>query len=133
MKTRKPIRAMLGALALAGCGNVDSAHLVFGQQNTVGLDINLTAPEQGGALSLGYKDRDIAIIPVVVKEGESYKLTGSTNAKDGSDENDAYSTLGQFDMKSGQNGALSAGLGKFFATGLAAQKLADGFKAKLSK
>jgi len=125
--------AALGTVVLAGCGNVDSAHLVFGQQNTVGLDISATAPEQGATLSLGFKDKNIAIIPVAVSNGGSYERLGSTNKTDGSDENDAYSTLGQFDLATGKNGAASVGLGKFFATGIAAQKLADGFAKMLAK
>jgi hypothetical protein len=140
MNNSKRIWVVLGAVAVAACGNVDSTHLVFGQQQTVGLDITATAPEQGGTLSLGYKDKNIAVIPVAVNEGDTYRLLGSTNKLEGSanmanspDENDAYSTIGQFELNTGQNGTASVGLGKFFATGLAAQKLADGFKAKLSK
>jgi hypothetical protein len=125
---------IFGASALAGCGNVDSAHLVFGQQINVGLDITATAPEQGATLSLGYKDKNIAVIPVAVKEGEGYKLLGGTNNETtDSDKNDAYSTLGQFELATGQNGVASVGLGKFFATGIAAQRLAEGFKEKLKK
>ena len=137
----KKIWAALGAFLVVGCGNVDSAHLVFGQQQTVGLDITATAPEQGGSLSLGYKDKNIAVIPVAVKgEDGLYQLLGSTNKLEGgantgelSDENDAFSTIGQFELNTGENGTASVGLGKFFATGLAAQKLADGFKAELSE
>ncbi len=133
MTNLNAIWAAFGTLALAGCGNVDSAHLVFGQQNTVGLDISATAPEQGATLSLGFKDRNIAIIPVAVSNGGTYERLGSTNMTDGSDKNDAYSTLGQFDLATGKNGTASVGLGKFFATGIAAQKLAEGFAKKLAK
>ncbi len=129
----KIFRAMPLVLVAAGCGNVDSAHLIFGQRHVVGLQISASAPEQGASLTLGYSDMNIAIIPVAVKEGDKYIRLGSTNKKDGSDENDAYSTLGQFEMNTGTNGTVSVGLGKFFATGLAAQYLAQGFKAKLSK
>ncbi len=134
----KAIAALLGAAALAGCGNVDAAHLVFGQQQVVGLDISATAPEQGGALSLGYKDKNIAIIPVAVDtgtvtNGEKYQLLGGTNIlPNNTDVNDAYSTLGQFELGTGQDGTTSVGLGKFFATGIAAQTLAEGFKEKLA-
>lgn len=139
MKASRKIWAVLGAVAVAGCGNVDSSHLVFGQQHTVGLDITATAPEQGGTLSLGFKDKNIAVIPVAVNEGGTYQLLGSTNklegngnGGDGGDQNDAYSTIGQFEMDTGKNGTASVGLGKFFATGLAAQFLAKGFQGKLS-
>lgn len=133
-------RALPLVLVVAGCGNVDSTHLIFGQQQTVGLQISATAPEQGASLTLGFSDRNIAIIPVAVKgrdpdapEGDRYQRLGSTNNLTAdSDINDAYSTIGQFEMNTGKNGTASVGLGKFFATGLAAQFLAEGFKAKLA-
>jgi hypothetical protein len=129
--------AALGAaaLGLAACGNVDAAHLIFGQQQVVGLDITATAPEQGGTLSLGYKDKNIAIVPVAIKgdDGKYGRYGGTNKLSADADINDAYSTIGQFELGTGGNGATSVGLGKFFATGVAAQKLADGFKAKLAK
>ena len=130
----KIFRAMPLVLVVAGCGNVDSAHLVFGQQQTVGLEISATAPEQGASLTLGFSDRNIAIIPVAAKVGEDdYIRLGATNATTDGDSNDAFSTIGQFELSTGKDGTASVGLGKFFATGLAAQFLADGFKAKLAK
>ncbi len=127
-------RAMPLVLVVAGCGNVESAHLIFGQQQTVGLEISATAPEQGASLTLGYSDRNIAIIPVAVKVGEDdFVRLGATNATTDGDSNDAYSTLGQFELGTGGDGTVSVGLGKFFATGLAAQFLAQGFQAKLAK
>lgn len=139
MNYPKAFAPLLGVAVLAGCGNADSVHLVFGQQNVVGLDITASAPEQGGSLSLGFKDKNIAVIPVAVesgtlKDGSKYKLLGSTN-KESADKrrSDAYSTLGQFELNSGKDGSLSVGLGKFFATGIAAQKLAEGFQYRLGK
>ena len=77
MTYSKRLLIAVSVLGLAGCGNVDSAHLVFGQQHTVGIDISLTAPEQGGSLSLGYKDKNIAIIPVAAKKPDgTYVLFG---------------------------------------------------------
>ncbi len=134
MKLSGAILTVSGIAALAGCGNSDAVHLVFGQQQTVGLEISASAPEQGGGLSLGYRDRNIAVVPVAVKEGSQYKAVGGTNNGGGDgDENDAYSTIGQFELQAEANGTTaSVGLGKFFATGLAAQRLADGFREDLS-
>lgn len=127
-----------GALAMivTACGNVDSSHLIFGQNHIVGLEIAGPSPEQtGGALTLAYKDRNVAIVPVAVKNSDgTYSLLGGTNKKsDSEDINDAYSTLGQFELNAGTDGKPSVGLGKFFATGIAAQTLAEGFKEKLKK
>ena len=44
---------------------------------------------------------------------------------------DALSVLGQFEVRSSTRTA-DVGLGKFFATGLAAQKLADGFSDQIA-
>lgn len=134
-------------VSLGGCGNVDSSHLVFGQKISVGLTIDASAPEQSGELSLGYKDRNIAVIPVAVKaeNADKYQTLGaygpeskSEAGTDGSGKlaagaSDAYSTVGQFELATGGNGTASVGLGKFFATGVAAQILAEGFAAKLGK
>jgi hypothetical protein len=36
-------------------------------------------------------------------------------------------------MNTGEDGTVSVGLGKFFATGIAAQTLADGFKESMKQ
>jgi hypothetical protein len=48
-----------------------------------------------------------------------------------SEGSDALSVLGQFSVETNSKTA-DVGLGKFFATGLAAQKLADGFGERLA-
>lgn len=135
MKHAKALGAALGLIALAGCGNTDSSHLVFGQDIVVGLTISASAPEQGGELTLGYKDRNIAVVPVAIKdEGGEYRVLGSYDQapSDSEPASDAYSTLGQFEMRTGEDGTVSVGLGKFFATGVAAQNLSKGF-AKIAQ
>lgn len=147
------IVAMAATGLLTACGNVDSSHLIFGQQHIVGLSISASAPEQGGALTLGLRDNDIAIVPVAVKQKDgSYTLmraetdnadvtttyaNKTVEKKENGKITDSFSTLGNFELKAGQDGvnklAPSVGLGKFFATGNAAQILADGFRTKLSQ
>jgi hypothetical protein len=129
MKHAKALGAALGLIALVGCGNTDSSHLVFGQDIVVGLTISASAPEQGGELTLGYKDRNIAVVPVAIKDetGKYISLGGYGQAPGEADlPSDAFSTLGQFEMRTGQDGTVSVGLGKFFATGIAAQNLSAG-------
>ena len=134
MNYAKQIFAGLGLIALGGCGNVDSSHLIFGQQITVGLSISATAPDQGAELTLGFKAKDIAIVPVAVKKNGGYDLMGAetktTNGPVTGEIHDAFSTFGQFSMDTGGNSTVSVGLGKFFATGNAAQVLAQGFQNK---
>ena len=136
----KPIIAIaaLAGLALSACSQKQGADLIFGQQETVGLTISGSAPQQGGGLTLGYSSLDIAIVPVVVEtpsgalvvKGETKKLDDQGESAGGL--SDALSTIGQFDLDTADNVAASVGLGQFFATGNAAQILAQGFAAKMS-
>lgn len=135
----KPITAIatLICLVLTACGKNEGADLIFGQQESVGLTISGSAPQQGGGLNLGYSSLDIAIVPVVVEtpdgakvvKGETKSLDDQGNSAGGL--SDALSTIGQFDLDTGAAGTVSAGLQKFFATGNAAQILAQGFAGKM--
>jgi hypothetical protein len=137
MKPMHVIAALAG-LGLSACGNIRGADLIFGQQETVGLTISGSAPQQGGGLTLGYASLDIAIVPVVVETASgAVVVKGETKTLDDKGAtagglSDALSTIGQFELDTGANTLVSAGLAKFFATGNAAQVLAQGFADKLS-
>jgi len=130
---------LIAAVTAALCGCRTSPVLVFGQSHSVGVSIGGDASESGAELTLGYKDRDIAIVPVAIvpKEAAATKdtmlvhSTVSSANGDGGHDTDALSVLGQFQVNA-KGKEADVGLGKFFATGLAAQKLADGFACKLS-
>ncbi len=115
-------------LSIAGCATKQNLPLVFGQAHTVGISMSSNISQQGGEFTLGYKDWNFAIVPVTVSQADG----GNTQIKAVATEQhqDALSVLGQFDVKAKEG---DVALGKFFATGMAASKLADGFKAKLSK
>ena len=129
---------VLVASVLTGCSKKQGADLVFGQQESVGLTISGSAPQAGGGLTLGYSSIDIAVIPVVVETpGGDVVVKGETRKLDDKGESagglsDALSTIGQFDLDTGDNGTASVGLGQFFATGNAAQILAQGFAGQMS-
>jgi len=139
MHARRLSLFMLAAAAISLCACRSSSVLVFGQSHTVGISIG-TAPSQSTPeLSVGYKDLDIAVVPVAIlsNDGAVTKDTMRVNSAvasidraDGFD-TDALSVLGQFEVSTKAK-EPEVGLGKFFATGLAAQKLADGFSCKLS-
>lgn len=115
---------------LSGCAAYNNSPLIFGQAHIVGISISGSAPEQKGEFVLGYKDADIAIVPVSVRQqnGDSTQLKATATK----DHQDALSVLGQFSVNAtSEVKTTSVGLGKFFATGMAAKKLADGFAAKL--
>ena len=113
----------------AGCATTgDNPPLIFGQTQVVGLSIGGTAADQGAELVLGYKDGNIAIVPVTAKQPQ-----GNTQliAKVQGDDNwDAFSVLGQFEL--GADAQADVSLGKFFAVGFAARYLAQGFQAEIS-
>ncbi|EDM83546.1 hypothetical protein [Limnobacter sp. MED105] len=114
---------------LSGCATTENMPLVFGQTQTVGITISGSATDQGAEFTLGYKDKNFAIVPVTVKQkdGSSTQVRAQATAS----HEDALSVLGQFEVTSSTNNN-NVGLGKFFATGNAAKTLADGFSAKLS-
>lgn len=122
MKSKTLLPAAALAL-LAGCAGNQPLPLLFGQSQTVGIALAVTAPEQGGELSIGYRDKNIAIVPTQQMSDGS----GSTNVN-----KDALSVLGRFDVEAGGAQPLSASIGKFFATGIAAQSLASGFACEVS-
>ena len=115
-------------LSVAGCASKQNLPLVFGQAHTVGISMSSTVSQQGGEFTLGYKDWDFAIVPVTIGQGDGTNTQIKAVATE--QHQDALSVLGQFNV---ETKGSEVGLGKFFATGMAASKLADGFKAKLSK
>lgn len=131
------IVAALAVLGLSACGNTNGANLIFGQEESAGVTISGSAPQQGGSLNLGYHSYDIAFVPVVVETPEGQILVqASTDTLNQQGQPagrivDALSTIGQFSLGTGQNTVVSAELGKFFATGNAAQVLAQGFADEL--
>jgi hypothetical protein len=97
------------------------------------VTINGSTAQQGAELTLGYRDFDIAIVPVTVTQqtGAVTQLKSTADPDQNQKFEDALSVLGQFEANANAS-APQVGLGKFFATGTAAKVLADGFKAKLS-
>lgn len=122
-------------LALAGCVDAEkaTAPLIFGQGHTIGLSVTPSATGAGGEVVFGFRDANIAVVPTLVPGraptarpdgAETYDHKLVSIGASPAEEVDAYSTFGQFDFSS--EGA-KIGLGKFFATGVAAQHLARGF------
>ncbi|WP_422021654.1 hypothetical protein [Pyruvatibacter mobilis] len=148
----------LATLPLAGCGNVDSANLLFYQQQNVGLNIGVNPTTQSANLNLGFDDQNYAIVPVAVKQADGNYLTLKSEQpaeKTKGNHIDSLSVLGQFGLNSGvganaqavktntesnadgakndaQDGTnVGVALTKFFATGSAARNLSQGYMDKL--
>ena len=126
--------ALAGAV-LAGCESVPNPPLVFAQSQTVGVTIAGSPASQGGEFTVGYRDWNLAVVPVTVTQGDGSvtSLTASANQNKDQKFEDAFSTLGQFDVNVEGGTTNKVGLGKFFATGLAAKTLADGFAESMKK
>lgn len=127
------------ALFAAGCAMQPNMPLVFAQADTFGVTVNAGTTQQSAELTLGYRGIDVAMVPTVMTgpNGEIHQLladitnqgpTGCSRFQD------SLSVLGQFngDASTSQSAGISVGLGKFFATGMAAKRLSDGFAEKLA-
>lgn len=138
------VTASAAMAVLSGCGNVKGANLLFGQQQSVGLNMSASTTDQGTSVHLGFKDQDIAIVPVAVPDTNAdgkksmTLIHGESQSKEqdaGGRNLDALSVFGQFDLDAGAgtgSDGANVTLGKFFATGVAATSLADGYKQKLT-
>ena len=105
--------------------------LVYARSDTLGIDISGSTAVQGTTFTLGYSTQNLALVPVVAA-GAGGKVSG-LNGRDGDDKTgkDAFSVLGQFNAST-QTNKLGYGLDRYFATGVAAQHLADGMRASLA-
>jgi hypothetical protein len=108
----------------------DGARLVFAQYDYFALALDGSAADQSVKMTLGFKDKNLAIIPVLGRDsaGNITRL-GSSNPGGG---DDAYSVLGQFESNnSTDSGNTNSTLNSFFSTGAASQILSTGFMVKL--
>ncbi|MCX7176351.1 MAG: hypothetical protein NT159_20995 [Proteobacteria bacterium] len=152
----KTVLASVAMIILGGCAEIPkNMPLVFGESITVGIGIGSSAADQGMDFTLGVKTRDIAVIPVVAydKDGQRVAIyaevtettTGTESSETQGDRKivtknpetkvvnkDSYSVLGQFGSTTDVS-TKRVGLGKFFATGAAAQQLSEGFAECLKK
>lgn len=129
MKLTRIILSTAAITTLCNCASNQDLPLIYAQSTTVGISVGATTDEQGGTFVLGFKDKNIAIVPVTVSNsdgGSSY--LGSTS---GDEFEDAFSVLGQFQVDS-ESTTGSVSLGRFFSTGSAAKSLADGYSCKLA-
>lgn len=131
---------------LAGCANIPHNNvLLFGTDTKVALDIS-SAATQGGApqITIGYRRAEAVWMPLVANKqtcgnaGNCQTETATNNSGvqvlSGKDQQsgqgtDAYSVFASFGAKfgaeaSGAEVSGSGGLAQFFATGIAAQRLA---------
>jgi len=126
-KNRQFFALLCASLALCACNANPNAAvpLVFLQTQTLGITANATGAQATPELTLGYRDVDVALVPVQGANGEQIGSVQKGQYKD------AFSVFGQFDTNTATGTSVSVGLGKFFATGTAAAHLAQGFQYKI--
>ena len=110
---------------LQGCNSVGTP-LIFGKIDNFGASASVTAPDQGGSVTLGYRSAKVAVVPVTVQD--AYGRVIVLKERRGGDANDgALSTFAHFEASAGAAAAAGAKacLGDTFATGLAAQVVAS--------
>jgi len=130
----KVLRVTIGATfggILAGCASNPNLPLFFAQTNTFGVSAHGSTSSQGVDLTVGYKGSDIAIVPVTATGlgGKVVLIAGTANDNLG----DALSVFGHFARNTKVDTAATVGLSSFFATEVAAQQLAVGFRERLKK
>jgi hypothetical protein len=119
------------ALTLGACAGAEQGvPLVFARTQTVGVSITGSVPDQGAHLTLGFSDRNIAIVPTTTSRGVAIRGIARDPVNPRADFQDSLSVLGQFEV-SAKAADVSAGLGTFFSTGMASRTLSEGFRDKL--
>lgn len=112
---------LTGATVLAGCNSLE-APLIFGKVDNFGLNASATAPDQGGSFSLGYRSAKIAIVPVVARDASGVRVLTESRKTENTG---AFSTFAHFEASANSFPNAKACLGDTFATGLAAQAIAE--------
>jgi hypothetical protein len=125
----RALGSLIGLTILTGCASSqDQMPLVFMRTQTFGANLSASVPDQGAHLTVGFNDRNVAVVPTTTRTGEPIR---GEISEDGVKTLDSLSVLGQFEMSSKADAGAQVGLGTFFSTGQAASKLSDGFAAKM--
>ena len=131
MKTK--MTTLAGAMVLlSGCATrADQPLLIFARTQNLGVNMGASVPEQGGAFTVGFSDKNFATTPVTTRKGDPIRSSQSVGSSGGTvQSSDALSVLGQFGVAANQSDRTVT-LGTFFSTGTAASKLSDGFAAQM--
>jgi len=125
MMTWQNLILLAPVLALGGCSVPENQPLIFAQGHILGISAMTTGSQPTPELTLGYRDLDVAIVPVIAN---GRLLQSDAVDKNGNHFPDAYSVLGQFNVNTATGSVV---LGTFFSTGGASRNLATGFANQL--
>lgn len=131
MNSPRTIPLAAAAAVLAGCTTVNPP-LLFGDHHTYGLHLGNDTASAGATVSLGYKARSLAVVPLSALDHEGHART--IVGKD-PDNGDALSVFAVFENDaSGTEGAdTTVSLNQVFSTGMAAQHLTLGYQCRYQR
>lgn len=136
---QKRMTAILGSglvfFMISGCAIKHSDVMLFGTNTKYGLSIAADVPENTPHINVGYKRQEFVWMPLVANGADTVIQNKVTNAsaqdlkytgKEPVGKEDTYSVLASFgaNFKAG-GGSAGGGIAQYFATGMAARKLAE--------
>lgn len=121
---------LIAALSLNACNTTPHNDvLIFGTDTSVGVDVGANATSGGTPqISIGYQRKEAVWMPLLAnaRHASDKQNSGSLYEGQSSGSTDAYSVFASFGAElEGSAGSAKVGLAQFFATGIAAQKMAD--------
>jgi hypothetical protein len=128
---------LLSPVLLSGCAGQQVPPLFFGEFVTMGINVGAGPASEGLDFTLGYKDRNLAIIPVsaINTNGQTQEIVAWNQEGDRKNFRDALSVFGQFKSQGEETSNADQAkpkrriaLGRFFATGLAASSISAGYQ-----
>lgn len=122
-------------LIMSGCAIKHSDVMLFGTNTKYGLSIAMDQPENTPHINVGYKRQEFVWMPLVANGADSViqNKVATANAQDlkyigkePTGKEDTYSVLASFGADFKASGAAGGGgIAQYFATGMAARKLAE--------
>ncbi|HHT9112540.1 MAG: hypothetical protein HZA47_01135 [Planctomycetes bacterium] len=127
--------SVIAVVIISGCAIKHSDVMLFGTNTKYGLSIAMDQPENTPHINVGYKRQEFVWMPLVANGADSVIQTkvATANAQDlkyigkePTGKEDTYSVLASFGANFKASGAAGGGgIAQYFATGMAARKLAE--------
>lgn len=126
---------VMAVLIMSGCAIKHSDVMLFGTNTKYGLSIAMDQPENTPHINVGYKRQEFVWMPLVANGADSaiQNKVATVSAQDlkymgkePTGREDTYSVLASFGANFKASGAAGGGgIAQYFATGMAARKLAE--------
>lgn len=137
---QKRMTAILGGglvfFMISGCAIKHSDVMLFGTNTKYGVSIAADQPENTPHLNLGYKRQEFVWMPMVANGDKESVIQSKVKGqsvqelkyigKESDKNEDTYSVLASFGSQvEASTGSAGVGIAQYFATGMAARKLAE--------